>query len=33
MRTILSSLTDEGKVDVSVVMDEGNFFTGKLDFY
>ena len=33
MNKILSSLTDEGKVDVSVVMDEGNIFTGRLDFY
>lgn len=30
---ILSSLTDEGKIEVNVVMDEGNIFTGGLDLY
>lgn len=32
MHKILSSLLDEGKVEVSVVMDEGTLFTGRLGF-
>lgn len=33
MHKTLSSLTDEGKIEVNVVMDEGNLFTGGLDLY